>query len=151
MDYTIRSDVWSTGISLLELVKNRFPFPNDLAAIELMMYITQNEVHHFLFLYLPANSRSAAARAGGRGGHRVERGDEGLHQSHVSCSPWLSQWRICNSLRCRLTRDPRLRPTPKDMLAHPWIISTMAQELSMAYWMRKVWGWPKRKSEEYVS
>lgn len=44
MEYTIRSDVWSTGISLLELVTNRFPFPNDLAAIELMMYITQNEV-----------------------------------------------------------------------------------------------------------
>ena len=43
-DYTIRSDVWSTGISLLELVTNRFPFPNDLVAIELMMYILQNEV-----------------------------------------------------------------------------------------------------------
>lgn len=43
-DYTIRSDVWSTGISLLELVTNRFPFPTDLAAIELMMYIVQNEV-----------------------------------------------------------------------------------------------------------
>ena len=43
-DYTIRSDVWSTGITLLELVTNRFPFPTDLAAIELMMYILQNEV-----------------------------------------------------------------------------------------------------------
>ena len=43
-DYTIRSDVWSTGISLLELVTNRFPFPNDLVAIELMMYITASEV-----------------------------------------------------------------------------------------------------------
>ena len=28
---------------MLELVTNRFPFPTDLAAIELMMYITQNE------------------------------------------------------------------------------------------------------------
>ena len=43
-DYKIQSDVWSTGITLLELVTNRFPFPTDLAAIELMMYITQNEV-----------------------------------------------------------------------------------------------------------
>ncbi|KAI0728131.1 kinase [Fomitopsis betulina] len=43
LEYTIRSDVWSTGISLLELVQNRFPFPSDLAAIELMMYITQYE------------------------------------------------------------------------------------------------------------
>ena len=29
---------------MLELVTNRFPFPTDLAAIELMMYIVQNEV-----------------------------------------------------------------------------------------------------------
>lgn len=42
-EYTIRSDVWSTGITLLELVQNRFPFPNDLPPIELMMYITTAE------------------------------------------------------------------------------------------------------------
>ncbi|THG99525.1 hypothetical protein EW026_g2839 [Hermanssonia centrifuga] len=41
--YSICSDVWSTGITLLELVQNRFPFPTDLSQIELMMYITQNE------------------------------------------------------------------------------------------------------------
>ena len=45
LTYTIRSDIWSTGITLLELVQNRFPFPSDLAQIELMMYITQNEVN----------------------------------------------------------------------------------------------------------
>jgi mitogen-activated protein kinase kinase len=42
-NYTIRSDVWSTGISLLELVQNHFPFPNDLPPIELMMHITTGE------------------------------------------------------------------------------------------------------------
>ncbi|KDQ53463.1 hypothetical protein JAAARDRAFT_136776 [Jaapia argillacea MUCL 33604] len=42
-EYTIRSDVWSTGISLLELVQNKFPFPSDLPPIELMMYITQSD------------------------------------------------------------------------------------------------------------
>lgn len=36
--------MWSTGITLLELVQNRFPFPNDLPPIELMVFITQNEV-----------------------------------------------------------------------------------------------------------
>ena len=43
LTYTIRSDIWSTGITLLELVQNRFPFPSELAQIELMMFITQNE------------------------------------------------------------------------------------------------------------
>jgi mitogen-activated protein kinase kinase len=46
--YTIRADVWSTGLSLLELVQNRFPFPNDLPPIELMMIITSSEVNDIL-------------------------------------------------------------------------------------------------------
>ncbi|KAJ6560200.1 kinase-like domain-containing protein [Mycena capillaripes] len=41
--YTIRADVWSTGICLLELVQNRYPFPSDLPPIELMMYITSGD------------------------------------------------------------------------------------------------------------
>lgn len=43
--YNIRSDVWSTGLSLLEFAMNRFPIPvNDQAPIELMVSITRNEV-----------------------------------------------------------------------------------------------------------
>ncbi|KAF7358078.1 MAP kinase kinase MKK2/SSP33 [Mycena venus] len=40
--YTVQSDVWSTGMFLLELVQNRFPFPSDLPPIELMMHITSS-------------------------------------------------------------------------------------------------------------
>jgi len=47
-DYTVRSDVWSTGISLLELVQNRFPFPSDLPAIELIVTITTGEVRRMI-------------------------------------------------------------------------------------------------------
>jgi mitogen-activated protein kinase kinase len=42
-EYSIRSDVWSMGISLLELAQNRFPFPNELPPIELMVLITRGE------------------------------------------------------------------------------------------------------------
>ena len=43
-EYTIRADVWSTGLSILELVQNRFPFPSDLAPVDLIMHITTSEV-----------------------------------------------------------------------------------------------------------
>jgi len=43
-EYSIRSDVWSTGISLLELVQNRFPYPNDISLIELLDHIKSSEV-----------------------------------------------------------------------------------------------------------
>lgn len=42
--YTIRSDVWSTGIALLELAQNKFPFPTDLGPIDLIMHITRSPV-----------------------------------------------------------------------------------------------------------
>jgi hypothetical protein len=46
--------------------------------------------------------------------------------------------------------DPALRPTPKEMLAHPWIVRVMKQEVPMERWIREVWGWPKpnRKSKD---
>ena len=46
-EYSIRSDVWSMGISLLELAQNRFPFPNELPPIELMVLITKGEVRTY--------------------------------------------------------------------------------------------------------
>lgn len=42
-EYTISADVWSTGLSMLELVQNRFPFPGDLAPVDLIMHITTSE------------------------------------------------------------------------------------------------------------
>ncbi|KAH7888547.1 kinase-like domain-containing protein [Phlebopus sp. FC_14] len=42
-EYSIRADVWSTGITLLELVQNRYPFPDALTVIELLVHITKGE------------------------------------------------------------------------------------------------------------
>ena len=33
---------------MLELVQNRFPFPNDLPTIDLILHITKGEVSHHL-------------------------------------------------------------------------------------------------------
>ncbi|KAF5380438.1 hypothetical protein D9615_004601 [Tricholomella constricta] len=114
-EYTIRSDVWSTGISLLELVQNRFPFPNDLPPIELMMYITTGEPP------------------------RLE-DEPGVH--------WSDDMK--DFIKQTLILDALTRPTPKDMLAHPWIVNVMKQEVPMARWVHQVWRWPwphGRKSE----
>ena len=41
-DYGIRADVWSMGLSVLELTQNAFPYPRDLAPFELMLHISQS-------------------------------------------------------------------------------------------------------------
>ena len=52
----------------------------------------------------------------------------------------------------RLTIDDKSRPTPKEMLDHPWIVNAMKQEVHISRWIRQVWGWPKpkRSKELYV-
>jgi len=118
LEYSIRADVWSTGLSLLELVQNRFPFPSDMPPIELMIYITQSE---------PPQLED---------------------ESDVRWSDAMKDF-IKETLRV----DPALRPPPKDMLSHPWIVRVMRQEVPMERWIREVWGWPKpnRKSKDSSS
>ncbi|KAJ7594017.1 STE/STE7 protein kinase [Mycena floridula] len=112
-EYTIRSDVWSTGISILELVQNRFPFPSDLPPIELIFHITNADPP------------------------RLE-DENGVHWS-----PDMKDF-----IKQTLILSATLRPTPKDMLAHPWIVGVMKQEVHMARWIRQVWGWPKRSRDQ---
>lgn len=45
--------MWSTGITLLELVQNRYPFPEDLTTIELLVYITQGDVRSLSLRSIP--------------------------------------------------------------------------------------------------
>ncbi|KAI0305764.1 kinase-like domain-containing protein [Multifurca ochricompacta] len=115
LEYSIRADVWSTGLSLLELVQNRFPFPSDMPPIELMIYITQSE---------PPQLEDEA---------------------DVRWSDVMKDF-IKETLRV----DPALRPTPKEMISHPWVVRIMKQEVPMERWIREVWGWPKpnRKSKD---
>ncbi|RKP05393.1 kinase-like domain-containing protein [Thamnocephalis sphaerospora] len=42
--YTVKSDVWSLGISLEELALAKFPFPSSLAIFELLHYIVNEPV-----------------------------------------------------------------------------------------------------------
>ncbi|KAF9266424.1 kinase-like protein [Marasmius fiardii PR-910] len=42
-EFTIQSDVWSMGVSILEVVQNKSPFPSDLPPVKLMMLITSSE------------------------------------------------------------------------------------------------------------
>jgi mitogen-activated protein kinase kinase len=42
-EYTILSDIWSTGITLLEFVQGRYPLPPNLSVLEIIIHIVQKE------------------------------------------------------------------------------------------------------------
>lgn len=50
--YTIRSDVWSTGLTLLELAQKRFPYPHNLGPIDLIQRIVNDAVSATCYLCL---------------------------------------------------------------------------------------------------
>ncbi|CAE6475439.1 unnamed protein product [Rhizoctonia solani] len=121
--YSIRADVWSTGLTFLELAQNRFPYPPDLGPIELLTYIVNGEVPEL----------------------EDEPGDENGGAIH-----WSDGMKSFIKLCLRI--DAASRPTPGKMLEHPWIQESMARKLDMAKWIREVWGWekppkPKRTSQ----
>ena len=51
MEFTFSADVWSTGLSILELVENRFPYPSNLTPVDFLMHIAYSEVG-FFYVYI---------------------------------------------------------------------------------------------------
>lgn len=94
-------------------------------------------------LYLPkaSSTRRRARRA-------LERRDERFRQTSV--------WSFLSSSTRRLikprslTVNQQMRPTPGDMLSHPWIVLMMERKADMAEFICKVYGWKRRSGDPYV-
>lgn len=82
----------------------------------------------------------------------MERRNEKFYRTNVGFPLFLAQEFGAFISLYRLTIDDKSRPTPKEMLAHPWIVNVMKQEVHISRWIRQVWGWPKpkRSKEKYV-
>jgi len=52
-------------------------------------------------------------------------------------NPWTGEMK--DFLRLSLTMDAVFRPTPKDLLLHPWITGVMRRNVNMARWIGEVW------------
>ncbi|KAG8836400.1 Protein kinase C signaling pathway involved MAPKK protein [Serendipita sp. 399] len=115
--YTIRSDVWSSGLTLMTLAQNRFPYPEDLnGIIELINYITKEAIPQLT--------------------------DEDADQDGYAEVRWSQEMKDFISI-C-LTRDEEQRPKPSEMLQHPWLIDSAQRKVNMSQWIREVWDWEKR-------
>jgi len=111
--YTITSDVWSLGLTILEVAMNRFPFPPEgeppLGPIELLTYIVRMDVPPL-----------------------VDDEAEGVK--------WTKS--IRDFINLSLDKDPATRPTPQKLLEHKWIKKSEGRSTDLANWIKMVWGWP---------
>ncbi|KAK7690058.1 Dual specificity protein kinase fuz7 [Cerrena zonata] len=146
--YTVKSDVWSLGISLIELALGRFPFADsddddsDLSEFEGTLSPSRP---------LPP-SRSKAEKE--KADKRKKRKSKGvsLQGGGMTMSILELLQHIVNEPAPRLTpegrfpreaedfvdsclfKDPDARRTPKDLLKHPWIEQSHVSSIDLEAW-----------------
>lgn len=112
--YTITSDVWSLGVTILELALNRYPFTADgephMGPIELLTYLLNSP--------LPT-----------------------LEDDQAQGIKWSRSLRDLVD-RC-LVRDGASRVGPRCLLHHPLILrAEQIPNADMARFVAHVWNWP---------
>jgi mitogen-activated protein kinase kinase len=104
--YNVRSDVWSLGLTIIEVAQVRFPFPPPghppLAPFELLDYVVTMDIPQL-------NTQDG----------------------------WSDE--LCDFCNYCLIKDPRKRPTPANMLEHPFVKRWAVVEVDLGKWIRDVW------------
>lgn len=114
MPYTITSDVWSLGLTVLELASNRFPFPPEgeppLGPIDLLSYVISMNVPE-------------------------------LKDDPEAGIKWTKAFR--DFLEHCFEKDGNRRYAPVKMLNHPWMKKAMARvpQPDVGKFVADVWGW----------
>ncbi|KAF2125910.1 Pkinase-domain-containing protein [Dothidotthia symphoricarpi CBS 119687] len=113
--YTITSDVWSLGVTLLEVAQHRFPFPADgtemnprAGMIDLLTYIVRQEIPK-------------------------------LKDEPANGIKWSENFKYF--IECCLEKDCPRRATPWRMLEHPWMVEMKSKKVNMAHFLKQVWDW----------
>lgn len=124
LPYNITSDVWSLGLTILEMASNRFPFPPEgepaLGPIDLLTYIVSMKTPE-------------------------------LKDDDASGIKWTRAFK--DFLDNCLEKDGTKRHGPVKMLNHPFIKKTMSKvpQPNVAKFVAEVWGWKYIESVKEVS
>ncbi|CAB4253229.1 similar to Saccharomyces cerevisiae YPL140C MKK2 Mitogen-activated kinase kinase involved in protein kinase C signaling pathway that controls cell integrity [Maudiozyma barnettii] len=108
--YSVTCDVWSLGLTVLEVAQGHFPFGSDkitanIAPIELLMLILTFEPQ--------------------------------LKDEEENNIKWSGSFK--SFIAYCLKKDPAERPSPRQMLQHPWIQGQMKKRVNMEKFIHKCW------------
>ncbi|CAG8444876.1 5583_t:CDS:2 [Ambispora gerdemannii] len=103
MPYRVSADVWSLGLTIMEVAQNRFPYP-VLSPIELVAHIANAPAPELTNEY-----------------------------------EWSED--LKSFLKFCLEKESLKRPTPKQMLLHPFIQRVAMKQVNLQEWIKDVWDW----------
>ncbi|CAN3366064.1 MAP kinase kinase Mkk1p/SSP32 [Diutina catenulata] len=110
--YSVTSDVWSLGLTLLEVARGEFPFRDgstDLATISPIALV------NLILEYEPK---------------LVDNPADGIHWSDS----------LKNFIGYCLRKNPDERPSPRQMLQHPWAVGQAKINVRMDLFIKRLWG-----------
>lgn len=132
--YTITSDVWSLGVTLLEVAQHRFPFPADgtevqprAGLIDLLTYIVRQPIPKL------KDEPQNGIRWSDNFKYFIECWYVMTHHS--------TNGQIDGLTRNSLEKEPPRRATPWRMLEHPWVMDMKCKKVNMANFLKQVWDW----------
>lgn len=107
--YTVTSDVWSLALTLMEVTMNRFPFLQSDDEI-----LSPLELLNVIVTQDPPQL---------------------LDEPELGVK-WSASYR--HFLNCCLEQNGGRRPSPRQMLEHPWIVGIIGKKVDMARWIEEV-------------
>ncbi|KAJ7017908.1 ste7-like protein [Mycena alexandri] len=156
--YTVKSDVWSLGISLIEIALGRFPFSeslsddSDLSDFEgTLSPARPGSMNSLAALGLPPSRKRSSAAATSKKDKRKSKGVS-LQGGAMTMSILELLQHIVNEPAPRLTpegrfpeeaetfvdscllKDPEERKTPKDLLKDDWIMYSKTSPVDLKVW-----------------
>jgi len=155
--YTVRSDVWSLGITMIELCLGRFPFAPDVdSESDSDGHLSEDEPT--LSPVKPTSRSKTLAQAEQRKKERLQAKERNSKPKGVSLggggggmsilellqhvvnepAPRLPEGRfpaeVESFINACLEKDIEKRPTPKELLRHRWLIDSKSIDIDLESW-----------------
>jgi len=130
MAYSVSSDVWSLGLSLIEVAMGRFPYPPETYA---NVFAQLTAIIHGDPPTLPD-------------GFSDEANDFILKWYSV-----LLFWNYEADCTPSLLKEPSRRATYAQLLEHPWLVKDQKREVNMVAWVEKALTWREAEKQKQLA
>ncbi|CAH8573573.1 unnamed protein product [Schistosoma mattheei] len=133
--YDIRSDVWSLGITLIELSTGQFPYPSWNSVFEQLTCVLDNDSPS-LPEYLPKSIQNSSSTTTLVNIEYSNNSNESYSSSSSSTTDFSSEFR--NFVSQCLQKDVRCRPKYQALMHHPFYLRSLSEFIDVGKYFQSI-------------